>query len=122
MAQTLIIISTFLLTTFVPTQEKLSRGKASYYADKFEGRPTASGEPYRAKELTAAHRKLPFGTMVRVTNVSNNKSVIVRVNDRGPHIKGRIIDVSRSAAEELDFVRDGIAVVTIEVLPDVKSE
>ncbi len=103
-------------------QEKVSRGKASYYADKFEGRPTASGEPYRANEYTAAHRKLPFGTMVRVTNVSNNKSVVVRINDRGPHIKGRIIDVSRSAAEELDFIDAGVTVVTLEILPDSKKE
>lgn len=122
MAHFSLLIPLLMITLLAPVQEKVSRGKASYYADKFEGRLTASGEPYRANEYTAAHRKLPFGTMVRVTNVSNNKSVIVRINDRGPHIKGRIIDVSRSAAEELDFIDAGVTVVTLEILPDSKKE
>jgi rare lipoprotein A len=91
-------------------------GMASYYADKFEGRKTASGEIYRHDLLTAAHRTLPFGTRVKVTNLSNEKTVEVVVNDRGPFTKGRIIDVSKSAAEKLDFINAGVTKVQIEVL------
>lgn len=91
-------------------------GIASYYASKFEGRRTASGERYRAKELTAAHRTLPFGTLVRVTHLASGKSVEVRINDRGPHRKGRIVDLSRRAAEAIDLIRAGLARVRLEVL------
>ncbi len=93
-----------------------TKGKGSYYADKFEGRKTASGEVYRANKSTAAHKTLPFGTMVKVTNLANNKSVIVRINDRGPFTKGRIIDLSKSAAKKLDGIRAGIIDVKIEVI------
>ncbi len=89
-------------------------GIASYYGDKYEGRPTASGEKFRQKLLTAAHRTLPFGTMVTVTNLKNEKRIRVRINDRGPFKKGRIIDVSKKGAELLDFVRDGLVEVKIE--------
>ena len=89
-------------------------GIASYYGDKYEGRPTASGEKFRQKLLTAAHRTLPFGTMVTVTNLKNQKKIRVRINDRGPFVKGRIIDVTRKGAEMLDFVRDGLVEVKIE--------
>jgi rare lipoprotein A len=92
------------------------RGIASYYANKFEGRRTASGERYRGKELTAAHRTLPFGTRVRVTNLDNGRSIEVVINDRGPHVKGRIVDVSRSAAVELGMIQKGLAKVVVEVL------
>lgn len=92
------------------------QGKASYYATKFHGRKTANGEIYRNDALTAAHPKLPFHTMVRVTNVSNGKSVVVRVNDRGPHTKARIVDVSHAAAKEIDMIRAGIATVRLEVI------
>ena len=91
-------------------------GKASFYADKFEGHQTASGEKYKHGKLTAAHKSLPFGTKVRVTNIENNQSVDVVVNDRGPYVDGRIIDLSRSAAEKLDFVNRGLTDVKIEVL------
>lgn len=91
-------------------------GKASYYADKFEGRTTANGEKYRHFKLTAAHRTLPFGTEVKVTNIKNGKSVIVRINDRGPFVEGRIIDLSKSAAERLDFINEGIASVITEIV------
>lgn len=91
-------------------------GKASFYADKFEGRPTASGEKYKNNKLTAAHKTLPFGTKVRVTNLTNNQSVEVMVNDRGPYVDGRIIDLSKSAAEKLGFVNLGLADVKIEVI------
>src|SRR5690606_24032857 len=91
-------------------------GKASFYADKFEGRPTASGQKYRHNKLTAAHKTLPFGTKVKVTNTQNDKSVEVVINDRGPWVEGRIIDVSRSAAEALGFVNYGLADVRLEVI------
>src|SRR5688572_14799873 len=77
---------------------QVQTGKASFYADKFDGTITASGEKYRHNKLTAAHKTLPFGTKVRVTNLSNNKTVEVVINDRGPYVDGRIIDLSRSAA------------------------
>ncbi|ELR71009.1 Rare lipoprotein A precursor [Fulvivirga imtechensis AK7] len=95
---------------------QVQNGQASFYADKFEGRPTASGEKYSHSKLTAAHRSLPFGTMVKVTNLKNNKSVIVRINDRGPFVKGRIIDLSKSAAQKLGFTHQGVTKVNIEVI------
>ncbi len=92
-------------------------GRVSYYADRFEGRSTASGEPYRARELTAASRDLPFGTIVRVVRVDTGASVVVRVNDRGPFgDRGRILDLSRAAAEALDMIRAGVIEVRAEIL------
>lgn len=95
---------------------QVQTGKASFYADKFDGHPTASGEKYRHNKLTGAHKTLPFGTVVRVTNVDNNQSVEVTINDRGPYVDGRIIDVSKSAAEQLGFVNKGLAEVKLEVI------
>lgn len=92
------------------------KGIASYYGYKFHGKRTASGELFNMKELTAAHKTLPFNTFVRVTNLKNKKSVIVRINDRGPYSPKRIIDVSRAAAEKIDMVQSGIIDVEIEVL------
>jgi rare lipoprotein A len=94
----------------------VQEGKASFYADKFEGRTTASGERYTHSRNTCAHLTLPFGTLVKVTNLSNNLSVVVRVNDRGPFVPNRIIDLSRSAAEMINFIQNGIADVRIEVI------
>lgn len=91
-------------------------GKASFYADKFEGHPTASGEKYRHSRLTAAHKTLPFGTKVKVTNLANNQSVEVTINDRGPYVDGRVIDLSKAAAEALGFINLGLADVKIEVV------
>jgi len=91
-------------------------GYASFYAHRFHGAPTASGELYDESELTAAHRTLPLGTRVRVTNLRNDKSVVLTINDRGPWLRRRIIDVSRRAARELGFIRNGIARVRVEVL------
>lgn len=91
-------------------------GKASFYADKFEGRTTASGEKYKHNKLTAAHKTLPFGTKVKVTNLANNKEVEVTINDRGPYVDGRIIDLSKSAAEALGFINLGLAEVKMEVV------
>jgi len=92
------------------------KGVASYYRDAFHGRKTASGEVYNKRILSAAHKSLPLGTKVRVTKVSNGKSVVVRVNDRGPFVKGRIIDLSRRAARDLGIINSGVAKVQVEVL------
>ncbi|WP_395626494.1 septal ring lytic transglycosylase RlpA family protein [Daejeonella sp.] len=88
-------------------------GKASYYASKFHGRRTSSGEIYSNNKMTAAHLRLPFGTLVKVKNVVNGRSVIVKVNDRGPHTKAFIIDVSQAAAKKLGFYGKGVANVVI---------
>jgi rare lipoprotein A len=95
---------------------KVEYGKASYYSDKFQGKPTASGELYDRDKLTAAHRTLPLGTFCRVTNTANKKNVIVRINDRGPQVKGRIIDLSYHAMQYLDGLRAGEIDVMVEVL------
>ncbi|CAN5855491.1 hypothetical protein BH23GEM9_BH23GEM9_35170 [soil metagenome] len=91
-------------------------GVASYYANSLAGRRTASGERYDPASLVAAHRHLPFGTLLRVVNPANGRSVEVRVIDRGPFTQGRVLDVSRGAAEALGIIRQGIAPVRIEVL------
>jgi rare lipoprotein A len=91
-------------------------GFASYYDSRFHGARTASGERYDEKALTAAHRTLPFGTRVQVTNLTNGRSVIVTITDRGPFAPGRVIDVSRRAARRLDFLRDGTARVRLRVV------
>lgn len=92
-------------------------GLAVYYSDKFQGRKTASGEIFDQRKLTAAHRELPFGTVVRVTNLENRRSVQVRVNDRGPFGSGRrIIDLTREAAERLDMIAAGVVEVRVEVV------
>jgi len=91
-------------------------GLASWYGQRHHGRPTASGEPYDMHRLTAAHRTMPFGTRLRVTSVENGRSVVVRVNDRGPHVAGRILDLSFAAAKSLGMVGNGVARVEIVVL------
>lgn len=92
------------------------QGKASFYADKYHGRLTASGEKFDQQAMTAAHKKLPFNSMVKVTNTANNRSVVVRVNDRGPFISGRIIDLTQHAFEKLAEPSAGVINVTIEVI------
>lgn len=91
-------------------------GKASWYGDYFQGRPTASGEPYNMYDFTAAHMSLPLGTYVRVTNLSNGRWVIVKINDRGPVVPGRIIDVSYNAARLLHFKAKGLQKVRLDVV------
>ncbi|MFV3386332.1 septal ring lytic transglycosylase RlpA family protein [Pseudomonas sp. NY15364] len=91
-------------------------GKASYYGDRHHGQRTASGERFDQNALTAAHRTLPFGTRVRVTNLNNERSVVLRINDRGPFVRGRVIDVSRAAATQLDMLRAGVVPVRVEAL------
>jgi rare lipoprotein A len=92
-------------------------GPASFYGQEFAGRPTASGERFDPAAMTAAHRTLPMGSRVRVTNLRNGRSVVVRINDRGPFHGNRVIDLSRAAASELGFVRSGTAPVQMELLP-----
>ncbi len=89
---------------------------ASYYGAEFDGRPTSSGEIFDMNGMTCAHRTLPLGTRVRVTNLENGKSVELKVNDRGPFVDGRIIDLSQGAAEKLDMIQSGIVMVKIEVI------
>ena len=92
----------------------LGSGKASWYGRDFAGKPTASGEIFDENILTAAHRTLPLGTKVKVTNIANGKSVEVKINDRGPFSGNRIIDLSRAAARELGIIDDGVAEVRLE--------
>ena len=91
-------------------------GKASYYHDRFHGRKTASGAAYNKNSLSAAHKTLPLGTQVRVTDARSGKSVVVRINDRGPYARGRVIDLSRAAAREIGLVNKGVANVKLEIL------
>ncbi len=91
-------------------------GMASYYGEKFHGKPTASGEIFNMHKLTAAHRTLPLGTVCRVTNLANHKSVIVRINDRGPFVNDRILDLSYEAARQIGAIAPGVIRVKVEVL------
>jgi rare lipoprotein A len=91
-------------------------GTASWYGGYFQGKPTASGEPYDMYEMTAAHLNLPLGTLVKVTNLRNGRSAVVRINDRGPFVDGRIIDVSYTAAKVLDFKARGIQRVRLDIV------
>ena len=95
------------------------KGKASYYSRKFSGRRTASGERLHHDSLTCAHRSYPFGTLLKVYNPANDRSVIVRVTDRGPFVRGRIIDLSWRAAKELDIISKGVAMVTVQRVEDI---
>ncbi len=111
------VIKTFLIIAFgfTPLQaQDLQEGKASFYAKKFFGRKTASGERLHKDSLTCAHRTYPFGTMLKVYNPANGRSVIVRVTDRGPFVRGRIIDLSWRAAKELGIISQGVAMVTVQ--------
>lgn len=100
----------------------VQEGLASWYGPDFHGKPTSSREIYNMYDMTAAHKSIPFGTYVMVTNLNNGKSIIVRINDRGPFIKGRIIDLSYAAANMLDMVGPGVAPVKIEILEMVPSQ
>lgn len=102
----------------VNTETELDGGMASYYGAELAGNRTASGERFNPSQLTAAHRTLPFGSMVRVTNISNGDSVIVRINDRGPFSHRRVIDVSHAAAREIGMHRSGTARVKLALLDD----
>jgi len=95
---------------------RVEEGLASYYADRFHGRPTASGQPYDKAALTCAHRTAPFGARLRVTDLEGGRSVVVTVNDRGPHVAGRVVDLSRAAATRLDMLGRGLVRVRVERL------
>jgi rare lipoprotein A len=105
-----------LVATEADPNTRVEEGLASYYADAYHGRQTASGEIYDMHARTAAHPTLPFNTWVRVTNLDNQRSVDLRINDRGPFVPGRILDVSLRGAQDLDFVAAGLAPVRVEVL------
>jgi len=100
----------------------IHKGKASYYADAFSGRRTASGERFSQRKLTAASRTLPLGSKAIVTNAGNGKSVEVVINDRGPYVKGRVIDLSRSAARAIDMIDDGVVGVHVEAKLSTQSD
>ncbi|MCB0705170.1 MAG: septal ring lytic transglycosylase RlpA family protein [Saprospiraceae bacterium] len=115
---------TLFLSLTAYTLSAQEYGVASYYSDKFQGKSTASGELYDKDKYTAAHKTYPFGTVIKVTRLDNKKSVKVRVTDRGPYVNGRIVDISRKAAEALDLVADGTARVKVEVVdqaPDAEN-
>jgi len=114
LAATLVAVATMAMVGLAAAQTPES-GTAKFYSDKFQGKKTSSGEPYDKAALTAAHKKLKYGTKVKVTNVANDKSVVVTVNDRLSSKSSTVIDVSRKAAEELDFVKSGSAKVKLEV-------
>jgi len=106
----------------IAQSDSINTGIASFYAHKFEGRKTASGETFRQDSLTAAHKNLPFGTMLEVRNLSNDSIVNVRVNDRLPKSSKRSIDLSYAAANQLNFVKKGLTKVQIRILPTITEE
>lgn len=108
--------ATVATTEVVYAGSKASAGTASYYGKRFHGRTTANGERFNMNAMTAAHKSLPFGTKVKVTNRNNGKSVIVRINDRGPYHGNRVIDLSRGAAAKIGMLNSGTARVSIQVL------
>lgn len=102
--------------TITPVVIQSKTGFASWYGDDFQGNTTASGEPFDMNELTAASRDLPLGTKIQVKNLTNNRSVVLRVNDRGPFVSGRVLDVSKVAAAKLGFLNSGIAHVEMTIV------
>jgi len=112
----LLLMTLFTACSAEPKAPSQASGLASYYADKLQGRKTASGERFDQNARTAAHRTLPFGTKVKVTNTKNGKSVTVRINDRGPFVKGRIIDLSRSAFARIGNPASGLIPVRVEIV------
>ncbi len=114
----LIVIMFVIVGTTVAQEGNLEfeKGKASWYSPSLAGAKTASGEAYVPTKLTAAHRTLPFGTHVLVTNLHNDKSIVVRINDRGPFVHGRVIDLSQSAANQIGMIRQGVAQVKVDLI------
>jgi rare lipoprotein A len=112
----IVVTSCSFFQSKTPSIGSASIGKASFYGDGFHGKQTANGEIFNKYKFTAAHLTLAFGTRVKVTNLRNRKSVIVRINDRGPYIRGRIIDVSEAAGRVLGMKREGVATVQLIVL------
>jgi rare lipoprotein A len=113
----LVFFSLYVLPIVVASDvEMVQTGYASWYGGHFQGRMTANGETFDTNQLTAAHRTLPFNSIVRVTNVRNEQSVVVRINDRGPFVENRIIDLSRAAADAIGLTAAGVGMVRLEVL------
>jgi len=110
----LFFIALYSVSLLSCSRSIIETGNASYYADKFEGKKTASGATFHQRKLTAAHKTLPFGTKIKVTNVTTGKTVKVKVNDRGPFVAGRVIDLSKRAAEKIGLVQKGILQVEIK--------
>lgn len=110
------LLAILSLPAFAAHPGQVQTGIASYYHDSLHGNRTASGQIYDKRKMSAAHKTLPLGSQVRVTDTRTGKSIVVRVNDRGPFVKGRIIDLSRQAAKELGIVRRGVTPVRVEVL------
>lgn len=113
MRRIVILLIALMISTFTSFSYSQQTGKASYYAHRLQGRKMSSGIPYHRDSLTCAHRTLPFGTLLEVRNPKNNRRVVVKVTDRGPFIKSRIIDLSYAAAKELDIVGHGVAQVEV---------
>lgn len=111
-----LIFSFFLPLSSLSFERYIQYGNASWYGRKFHGKKTASGERFNKQNFTGAHKLLPFGTIIRVTNLRNGKDVYVRINDRGPFVSGRIVDISRAAAEAIGFRKRGVAKVRVEVV------
>lgn len=115
-----VIMSLMMLFSIIHSTEAgdgfIQKGKASFYASKFDGRRTFFGERVDSKAFEAAHRTLPLNTLVEITNLANNRAVVVRINDRGPFSKGRIVDITRAAAKALGMIHQGVANVKIRVL------
>jgi len=112
----IILFAAILITMAASPLFAFESGQASWYGGKFQGRQTANGEIFDTNKLTAAHKTLPFNTIVRVTNLSNSSHVDVRINDRGPFVEGRVIDLSRAAADKIDMTLSGIAVVKLDII------
>jgi len=106
----------FFMSACSKQPQDVEIGKASWYGKKYHDRQTASGETFDMYAFTAAHKLFPFNTKVKVTNLKNNRSLVVRINDRGPFVRGRIIDLSYAGAQELDFINDGVIKVRVERL------
>ncbi|MCM1217967.1 MAG: septal ring lytic transglycosylase RlpA family protein [Lachnospiraceae bacterium] len=114
---TMMIMLTSLFSFYCLSQTKVEEGNATYYSKHCTSK-TASGERVHLEKMTCAHKTLPFGTLLRVTNKKNGKSVVVKVNDRGPFVKGRIVDLSWGAAKEIDMLKSGVVPVIIEIITE----
>lgn len=117
------ILSTALVSVFIYTNSAFAAFtiKASYYGKQHHGRKTASGERFDMYACTAAHKKLPFGTLLKLTNLKNGKTIIVKINDRGPFVKSRQLDISFGAAKKLDFIKSGVGLLKMEIIDKKKA-
>jgi len=117
-----ILFTTLLLTAFTSPVSAQTHGKASYYGNSVHGRRTSDGSRYHKDSLTCAHKTYPFGTLLKVTNKTNGKEVVVRVTDRGPFVKGRVVDLSMAAAKQIGMVSMGVAPVVVEKVGYVNAK